>query len=133
VRRWTNVTPALYTITGVLADDSPALSPPPPRDAYNGVVGHVFVDGAEILTLPINEGGNVNYSLTVPLNAGSIVDFAIDPKRYNLNLDWSADYTDTTTFTVQISIPEPSAMCVAGIMCLCWAVGIGSTARRTAR
>jgi hypothetical protein len=110
VRRWSSDRNALYTITGVLSDNSSALNPPPPQAAYNGVVGHILVDGSEVLTLPINEGGSVNYSLTVPLNVGSIVDFAIDAKTYLTNPERTSDFTDSTTFTVQIFVPEPATL-----------------------
>jgi hypothetical protein len=131
VRRWTSPASALYTITGVLADDSPAQIPPAFQE-YNGVVGHIFVDGAEVLSLPINEGGNTNYSLAVPLNTGSIVDFAIDAKRTDLNPNRTADYTDTTTFTVQIFVPEPSTISIIGLACFAWAVATHSASRRHA-
>jgi hypothetical protein len=127
VRRWTSTGPSLYTISGILADDSPAQIPPAFPE-YNGVVGHIFVDGTEILTLPINEGGNINYSLTVPVNSGSIVDFAIDAKNYRNDPNRTSDWTDTTTFIAQIFVPEPSTMCIA---CLGWAIDVRSAARRT--
>jgi hypothetical protein len=129
VRRWSSDRRALYTITGVLSDNSPALNPPPPQAAYNGVVGHIFVDGNEVLTLPLNEGGSVNYSLTVPLSAGAIVDFAIDAKTYATNPDRTSDFTDSTTFTVQVFVPEPTTLhlvtatrLASGLSCRCFKV-----------
>jgi hypothetical protein len=122
VRRWTSSRRGLYTLSGVLADDSPAPNVPPILDParYNGVIGHIFVDGTEVHTLPINEGDNVKYSLSLPLDAGSVVDFAIDAKPYAPDPDRTADYTDTTTFTAQIFVPEPSTIYMAGITFLFW-------------
>jgi hypothetical protein len=110
VRRWTSNREALATISGVLADDNPAVNPPPPQAAYNGVTGHIFVDGTEVLTLPINEGGSTSYSFSVALNVGSIVDFAIDPKIFATRPEWTADYTDMTTFNAKVFVPEPSTI-----------------------
>jgi hypothetical protein len=109
VRRWSSTQPGIYTLSGILADDSPAIGQP--GFTYNGVVGHIFVDGAEVLTLPINEGGTVNYSLTKQLNAGSTIDFAIDGKKLP-NQERTSDWTDTTTFTIQIFVPEPSTISI---------------------
>jgi hypothetical protein len=121
VRRWTSDRTALFTISGVLADDNPAVNPPPPQAAYNGVVGHIFVDGTEVHTLSINEGGSTSYSLTLPLSAGSVLDFAIDPKTYSVRPEWTADYTDLTTFTAQIFVPEPTvsmSLLIGGVLLL---------------
>jgi hypothetical protein len=106
VRRWTSVRHGLHTIAGVLADDNSAAGLP---GAYNGVVGRILIDGAEVWSMPIDEGGSVNYMLALPLSVGSIVDFAIDARKY-LNQNRSADWTDSTTFTAQIFVPEPAAV-----------------------
>jgi hypothetical protein len=119
-RRWTSSRQALYTISGIFADDSPALNPPPPQAAYNGVIGHIFVDGTEVLTLPINEGGNTPYSFSLPLSAGSMIDFAIDAKIHATDPDRTSDWTDSTTFTVQIFVPEPSSLHLATVICFGW-------------
>jgi hypothetical protein len=131
VRRWTSSQSATYMISGLLKDDNAA---PISSFEYNGVIGHIFVDGAEVLTLPINEGGIVNYSINVSLNTGSNVDFAIDAKKSALNPNRTIDWTDATTFTAQISLPEPASASIAGAAVLALSVGrLRSRVRRMQR
>ena len=51
----------------------------------NGVIAHVFLDGVEKGTYPIDDGGQRWESLTLDVQAGSLLDFVVDPRDSN---DW---------------------------------------------
>ena len=74
------------------------------------VLAHILVDGSEVyrehLVVPLAQpAADVDYSLVIPVEVGTAVDFAIDPGSSNSG--------DSTRFTALISqttppIPEPS-------------------------
>ena len=115
VRRWVSDSAGLHSISGVLADFSrfPGSLP-----TVNGVIGHVIIDGAELLKLPIHDGESTTYSFTANLDVGSTVDFALDARPVSPVSTRTVDFSDWTTFTAQVAlIPEPSAAiaCTVGL------------------
>ena len=96
VRRWVSNVSGAITVAGVIADQD--------GSAGNGVIGHIFVGGTEVQTLIVNNGdtSGQSFALSLNVNAGTTIDFAIDPRDSN-------DVADTTKFTAQIAaVPEPA-------------------------
>lgn len=92
VRRWTSNVSGEITISGRLAKGD--------WDCGEGVTGYIIVDGTEVWSQFVDyfDAVGVWYSITVQVNEGSTVDFAIDPGFNN--------WCDHTVFTATISI-EP--------------------------
>lgn len=106
VRRWVSDSDGVHAINGILADVSDY---PAQLSSVNGVIGHVFVDGVELLKLPIRDGEQTTYSFYAHLSVGSIVDFALDARPISAASSATVDHSDWTTFTAQvIKAPEPS-------------------------
>jgi hypothetical protein len=74
VRRWISETNGLVRIYGMLADASRCAG----GASGDGIIGRIFVDGVEIFSQSIQEGGN-GYSVQANLTVGAAVDFVIDP------------------------------------------------------
>jgi RHS repeat-associated protein len=100
VRRWVSEVNGEIEITGKLAKLDG-------QTAGNGVVGKVIVDGVELWSQSIesNNTQGSSYKVKATVKAGSVVDFALDPKSSN-------DISDSTVFTASISQFEPG---IAGI------------------
>lgn len=91
VRRWVSEIAGRVQITGLIRDDNP--------NCGNSVTARILVDGAVAATYPVASGSSQNYSLEIPVQEGSLVDFAIDPL--------GDDTCDSTTFTAVIRLPQP--------------------------
>lgn len=73
----------------------------------SGVVGHVFVDGVEVFSHSVARfDARVPYSVVAQVNAGSYVDFAIDPN--------GVDVSDQAYFTATIT-PEPYSVALLAV------------------
>ena len=97
VRRWISEVDGTVNISGEIQDDN--LNGP----GY--VTTRIRVDGVEYLTrtVGLSDPGPYLYSIDVPVNLGSTVDFIIDPA--------GDESYDGTTFTARISaVPVPAAV-----------------------
>lgn len=106
VRRYVSEVDGLIQITGNLRDRN--------GNGGDGVTGRIFVDGVEVFTQSINNGDatGFDYDFTVTVNAGSIIDFAIDSK--------GNDQNDATGFDAVITqVPEPTSLALAAMGLLC--------------
>jgi hypothetical protein len=75
----------------------------------NGIVGRIFVNGAEVYSAAINNGnsGGVDYLVSVDVAVGTVIDFAIDPRA-------SDDRFDNSRFTATVTaVPEPTSFALA--------------------
>lgn len=104
VRRYVSEAAGPVRFTGTLAD----------RDTNagigDGVTGRIFVDGVEVYSQAIAAGDDtgVTYDFTVPVNLGSIIDFAIDANEN--------DAADAATFTAVLEVvPEPGTLALVGL------------------
>jgi hypothetical protein len=79
----------------VLADTHPCCD--------NGVRGAIFIDGIDVWSASIADGGSTNFSFGASVARGSTVDFVLDP-----NGNDSAD-------TSAVPEPETYAMLLAGL------------------
>lgn len=116
VRRWVSDSDGLHAINGILADVSDY---PVQLSSVNGVIGHVFVDGVELLKLPVRDGEQTVYSFYAQLSVGSTIDFALDARPLSATSTRTVDHSDWTTFTAQITkVPEPSTAlsCAVGLI-----------------
>lgn len=77
----------------------------------SGVIGHIFVNGAEVWTQTIqgNDLVGVSYSLQLCLPANSVIDWAIDPRNGEETCDYSV-------FSATI-IADNSAPCPGDFTC----------------
>jgi hypothetical protein len=103
VRRWVSNMTGDITIAGNIADSD--------GGGGNGVIGRIFHGGDQVYAATIENAGfiGVNYSLTMPVLAGDIIDFAIDPRSSN-------DLFDSTRFTARITTaPEPSTFTLLSV------------------
>src|SRR5262249_26536060 len=77
-----------------------------PTFCGDGTIGRIFVDGVQVFqkTAFVN---SVNYSVTVQANAGSLIDFVIDPGLAG------NDFCDSTTFTATLDTAEHSSRLLA--------------------
>jgi hypothetical protein len=93
VRRWTSPLDGTVMLSGNYAKIAVTCG-------GVGSVGHILVDGTEVWTQSVAAGDTtgVNYTLTVPVHTGSVVDFAIGPGPN------STDYCDTSRFTARIAL-----------------------------
>jgi hypothetical protein len=116
---WQNIAPALtvgatYTISywyKPTSNNTPLVvrfsgnwintSPTPCGD---GVTGRIFVDGNEVFSLNALQN-SPTFTTTVPVNLGSRVDFALDPR--------TNDFCDASSFTVQLETANPGDITVA--------------------
>ena len=112
VRRWISPLSGSLLIEGLIAD---RFTP-----GGNGIVARIFLDGSEVFTHTVaaNNVTDFNYSFPVTVSAGSIIDFAIDPRNPD-------DGSDGTKFTAVI-IPEPSSALLLSL-----AAGVMLARRRT--
>jgi hypothetical protein len=118
-RRWVSDVVGTHVITGTISDIDPR---PSTQFQFNGVVGHIFVDDTEVYTRALNEGGFAIYSIVVNLAVGSVVDFVVDARE-------SYDWTDSTTFTAQVIVPEPNS----GLLAVGCIMGLWTVTRRNER
>lgn len=97
VRRWISEVSGKIDITGSLSDRDGGLG--------DGIVGYISVDGVNILEQTILDGNHsgFDYAITVSVDIGSIVDFAVSPGPD------SSDIRDMTKFTAVIT-PEPATL-----------------------
>jgi len=77
-----------------------------PEYCGDGVVARVFVDGTEVLAEAVRVS-STDYSVTVPAQVGSRIDFAIDP---GANFDGQCD---GTIFTANVRTEDPNLVIVA--------------------
>ncbi len=77
-----------------------------PAFCGDGVVGRIFVDGAEVFHQSVFVG-SADYSLTVPVNVGSRIDFALDPGSLG------NDLCDASEFTAKVETADPTILVVA--------------------
>jgi hypothetical protein len=98
IRRWVSEVPGTITISGTLAKRNTI--------AGDGVSGHILVDGLEAWSQSIvfNDSVGVDYTIGVPVNIGSSVDFIISPRR--------TDWADEAKFTATIEYDPLSAQSV---------------------
>ena len=103
VRRWISEIDGKVSIAGVLADTHPCCD--------NGVRGAIFIDGIDVWSASIADGGSTNFSFGASVARGSRVDFVLDPN--------GTDSADSTRFSARITsaVPEPEtyAMLLAGL------------------
>lgn len=92
-----NNTPLVTRFSGNWISASPA-------PCGDGVTGHIFVDGVEVYATNAMQGSQP-FSVTVPVNFGSRVDFALDPR--------TNDFCDASIFTAQIETADPGSIVVA--------------------
>lgn len=92
VRRWISEVSGEVTISGRLAKGD--------WDCGDGVMGYIFVDGQQVWSQFVDYFDSVGvwYSITVEVEQGSTVDFAVDPGFNN--------WCDHVVFTATISM-EP--------------------------
>jgi hypothetical protein len=88
VRRWVSPIAGTIHIQGALIDLSPG--------AGNGVIGHCIIDGTEVNSHTIDDGGQARFAFDAQVQVGSFLDLAIDPRD-----GW--DWADGTAFYVTIS------------------------------
>jgi len=116
-RRWVSDLAGVVEVTGTLAKRSPY--------GGDGVEGFVMVDGSAVWQQEVafNDMTGLGFSLTIPVEIGSTIDFALDPRRNSLY--------DTSRFSSRISligfdepgtpdgpggvIPEPATLSLLGI------------------
>jgi len=92
-----NNTPLVVRFSGNWFNTSPA-------PCGDGVTGRIFVDGTQVFA----QNALLNspsYSITVPVNIGSRVDFALDPR--------TNDFCDASVFTAQVETANPGDITVA--------------------
>ena len=89
IRRYISETNGNLRITGVLAASGTSGT------CGDGTIGRILVDGVEVWQQAVFNR-SVGYSITVPVNLGSAIDFAVDPGTAN------NDFCDTTVFTATI-------------------------------
>jgi hypothetical protein len=77
-----------------------------PSACGDGVVGRIFVDGTEVFQQTVI-GGGLDYSVTVPVNLGSRIDFALDPGPLG------NDQCDAAGFTAKVETADPTVIVVA--------------------
>lgn len=118
VRRWVSPFSGAFQIDGMLAKLAPGGL------GGNGVAGHIFVDGVEIMSQAIGgtDTAGFAYHLPVSLHVGSIVDFALDPRNSN-------DLYDSSRFSAVVSsaVGEPSSysLALAGLLVVAGSCGFG--------
>ncbi len=98
-RRWVSTVAGMVTVSGHVAKDAVGVG-------GNGVTADVWVDDVEDYSQFIagTDTAGVNFSLTLPVQVGSTIDFGLDPTASN-------DIDDTTDFTATIaSVPEPASV-----------------------
>ncbi len=88
VRRWVSPVSGTIHIYGALVDLN--------AGAGNGVIGHCMIDGVEVSSYVINDGGHADFVFDATVRIGSLVDLAIDPRE-----NW--DVADSSAFYVTIS------------------------------
>ncbi len=118
VRRWVSEKDGAVRISGLLSNGG----------AGDGTVGRILVDGQEVWS-KLSDGTGVSFGLDLALNAGAVVDFAIDPDGAGVlnpsdpaSLNLINDGSDGTSFwfTIQeverfVPVPEPSGLVLAGL------------------
>ena len=97
VRRWTSDSMGILNLSGSLSKES---------SGGNGIVGHIFVDGAEVFSQYTSSTLDFNYSFDVNVGIGSVIDIAFDP----LN---SEDFSDGSFFSATgdlspTTVPTPA-------------------------
>ena len=99
VRRWISTVSGSVQIQGAIAK----------LETFgDGVKGHVYVDGTEVWNSGLIYGTTtpVNYSFITNVNAGSMVDFALDPIDTDQN-----DAIEPFAGTISTSpVPEPATL-----------------------
>jgi hypothetical protein len=113
VRRWVS------DFTGLIEIDVDMVPDPDALSLADGVRLHVFIDGVKrlVTTLTPDNLGGLSFQLYEQVEAGSVIDFALDPIANSLY--------DGTRFGASISgiIPSPSSLALLG-------VGVVAVARR---
>jgi Collagen triple helix repeat (20 copies) len=82
VRRWVSEVAGSVTIFGTIADA---------RGTLDGFTAHILVDGVSVLSQPVGTLQRFPYQVTVSVNIGSTVDFAVQPGDSDCG-DW-AEFT----------------------------------------
>jgi len=77
VRRWRSPVTQTVNVSIFLRDLNSGVG--------NGIAARIFLDGTEKANYLLEDGGERRESLTLEVQAGSIVDFAVDPRDAN---DW---------------------------------------------
>ena len=93
LRRWASETEGEVTISGNLGNADAA---------GDGTIGRIFVNGEEVYQQLVN-GSQTDYSITLDLQIGDLVDFAIDP---GVDSDETGDQTEFTAQIVGMPIVE---------------------------
>ena len=83
----------------------------------------IRIDGIEVWTASASITTPTNYDINVLVNAGSFVDFMIDPHQ-------SIDVSDQPYFTATIT-PEPNAILILSIAIVLLGKNCASTRRKT--
>ncbi|MBI5387222.1 MAG: lamin tail domain-containing protein [Verrucomicrobia bacterium] len=93
------VPPLVVRFSGNWINTSPAY-------CGDGVIGRIFVDGTQVFQRTAFVSSS-DFSVTVPANLGSRIDFALDAGTVN------NDFCDASTFTAKVETADPSAMVAA--------------------
>jgi hypothetical protein len=106
IRRWISPVDASITITGRLAKFNTSSN-------GDGVLGAIIVDGTEVFSrsLAATDGVGVNYSATVTVLAGSIIDLIITPGAAS----WDGNDGTRFTATIILNEPEPSPILISSV------------------
>ena len=104
----TNSSPLVVRFSGGWIDTTPIY-------CGDGTIVRIFVDGTEVLSRAAFVSSE-DYSVTVPAQAGSQVDFVIDPGPA------SNDSCDATLFTARVDTADPAIAVVADSVAD-WSVG----------
>jgi hypothetical protein len=106
VRRWVSEADGEITISGLLKDIN--------TGGGDGVIGRILIDGVQVWSKNLPNGGSTSFNLSGIVQKGDNVDFYIDPKAH--------DAYDNTDFKVKImtdqptsaATPEPATMILLG-------------------
>ena len=94
VRRWISEAAGSVTIVGSVADV---------LGSFDGFTAHIMVDGVSVFSQTVGTLQRLPYQVTVSVNLGSTVDFAVQPRGSDCN-DW-AEFTAIVDSSIGLQGP----------------------------